>query len=90
MKIYKSYSFRDKDPVIDRLRTIMKDEDASYADVHVASGVSLTTLYNWFDGPTQRPSHACVAAVAGALGYSFALVKGSKVIQLHKHRRRAQ
>lgn len=84
-KRYRSYSFVDKDPVIDRLRTIINDEEVTIGEVHVLSDVSTTTMYNWFDGKTRRPSHACVAAVAGALGYDFSLVKrkgSAKVIRL--------
>jgi hypothetical protein len=92
LKPYKSYNFRDKDPVIDRLRTIVADEGASYLQIHEASGVSLSTMYNWFSGPTRRPTHAAVAAVAGALGYDFTLVrhgKASNVVRLARKRAHA-
>jgi hypothetical protein len=88
-KLYKSYQFKDKDPVIDRLRTIIADEDVSYTDVHVLSDVAISTMYNWFDGKTRRPSHATVAAVAGALGYDFDLVKrkgSAKIVRLNLDR----
>jgi transcriptional regulator with XRE-family HTH domain len=73
LKLYRSYSFRDKDPVIDRLRTILDDEQMSYKKVEDASGVSTTTIYNWMRGPTKRPQFCTIAAVAAALGYDVTL-----------------
>lgn len=73
--LYKTYSFRTKDPVIDKLRTIRKDEKLSYQEIHDRCGVSTSTLYNWFDGKTRRPQHAAIMAVARAMGYDYALVK---------------
>lgn len=70
---YKSYMFRDKDPVIDQVRTLVKDEGVNYTQVHARSGVSTTTLSNWFNGRTRRPQFATVQAVARGLGYSFEL-----------------
>jgi transcriptional regulator with XRE-family HTH domain len=72
---YKSYSFKDKDPVIDRLRTIIQDESVSYAEIHAMSGVTQTTLWNWFSGSTKRPQFATVMAVARSLGYDMQIVK---------------
>lgn len=75
VRLYKTYLFKDKDPVIDELRTIMQDSHASKYDVAGASGVSVTCLTGWFGGPTRRPQHATVKAVAKALGYDYRLVK---------------
>lgn len=89
LKIYKSYSFKDKDPVIDRLRTIIADEGKAHGEICHESGVSLSTLHNWFSGPTRRPTYACVAAVAATMGYSVTLSKrgaGAKVVVLNKAR----
>jgi transcriptional regulator with XRE-family HTH domain len=79
---YLSYNFRDKDPVVDQLRTLLQDENASYKEVHELSGVSVSTLYNWFEGPTRRPQYATVMAVARSLGYDYKLVKVGKVARL--------
>lgn len=86
LKLYKSYSFRDKDPVIDTMRTMIADEKVSYAEVSEQSGVSHTTLYNWFNGKTKRPQYATVMAVAGSLGYRAEWVNAnaSKVIKLRR------
>ncbi len=72
-KIYKTYRFVDKDPVIDILRTAFDDTDTSYAQASRASGVSTTTYNNWFKGSTRRPQFASVQATAKAMGYEFTL-----------------
>lgn len=77
--LYRSYNFVDKDPVIDRIRTIVKDEGLSYREIGVISGVSSTTLTNWFDGETRRPQYATVAAVTGSLGYKQEFVKAKEI-----------
>jgi transcriptional regulator with XRE-family HTH domain len=68
LKLYRSYVFIDKDPVIDHVRTAMQDAKVTSARVARDSGVSPTTLDNWFHGATRRPQFATVAAVASALG----------------------
>lgn len=81
---YKTYSFKEKDPCIDALRTIIADEKASYTEIHERSGVSANTLWNWFHGTTKRPQYATVMAVARSLGYDYKLVKSGKVIAFKK------
>jgi len=75
LRLYRSYSFRDKDPVIDRVRTIVQRERLGNRDVARLSGVSATTLRNWFEGETKRPQFATIAAVVGALGYRQKFVR---------------
>jgi transcriptional regulator with XRE-family HTH domain len=77
--VYRSYSFKDKDPVIDRLRSLVQKEGLSYGEVHVISGVSDTTLRNWFEGETRRPQYATVAAVTSSLGYTTKFVRARNV-----------
>ena len=67
-KLYKTYVFRDKDPVIDHLRTAVKDDGRKRSQLAQDSGVSAATLSNWFEGTTRRPQFATVAAVARACG----------------------
>jgi transcriptional regulator with XRE-family HTH domain len=67
--LYKSYNFVDKDPVIDRLRTMMAREGLKYSKISDLSGVSSTTMHNWFEGKTKRPQYATVMAFVRALGY---------------------
>lgn len=73
--VYKSYSFIDKDPAIDKIRTAINDSGKSYDWIADRSGVNVTTLRNWFGGTTKRPQFATLCAVARALGYDFKLVK---------------
>ena len=73
--LYKSYNFVDKDPVIDKMRTMVKREGLKYGEISNLSGVSATTMHNWFEGKTKRPQYATVMAVVIALGYRVSYVK---------------
>jgi hypothetical protein len=79
LRLYRSYNFIDKDPAIDRLRTMVQDEGLKYHEIQILSGVAETTMRNWFHGDTRMPQHATMAAVASALGYDWELVKKKKI-----------
>lgn len=72
--LYRTYAFADKDPIIDVMRTLVQDNHRSYAEISDESGVSVSTLSNWFHGKTRRPMFCTIAAVAGAYGKSVGLV----------------
>jgi hypothetical protein len=57
VQLYRAYKFTgDKDPVIDKIHTMMEDEGVtSYYKAHELSGVSSSTIYNWIEGDTKRP-----------------------------------
>jgi DNA-binding phage protein len=74
MKAYKSYLFRDKDPVIDLVRTAVDDSKISYEQISADSGVSSNTIYQWFHGKTKRPQHCTVMAVLRAVGKELVVV----------------
>jgi transcriptional regulator with XRE-family HTH domain len=74
LRMYRSYLFRDKDPVIDRLRTLRSDTGMKYSEIAAKSGVSVTTLRNWWHGETRRPNFCTVQAAARAMGKTFELV----------------
>jgi len=76
---YKSYLFVDKDPVIDALRTAVSGAKMKYSAIRNESGVSATTIHNWFHGKTRRPQFATVAAVARVLGKTTFKVSAGKV-----------
>ena len=78
LKLYSSYNFVDKDPIIDKVRTLVNREGKSYREISEASGVTTSTMYNWFDGKTRRPQYATVMAVVHALGYRSVLTKRAK------------
>jgi hypothetical protein len=74
MKLYRSYMFRSKDPVIDQLRTALQDKlgrQFSYADlkqIEDDGGPTATCMASWFTGPTKRPQNATIEAAGRALG----------------------
>lgn len=68
LKLYRSYNFIDKDPVIDLVRTVVDDSKMSYTRLNVESGVSVGTIRNWFFGQTKRPQFATIAAIVRACG----------------------
>lgn len=74
LRLYKSYMFKDKDPAIDKIRTLVEDSGESYDAIAAKSGVSAGTLPRWFFGDTKRPQFATLNATARALGHHFDLV----------------
>lgn len=79
---YKSYSFIDKDPIIDEIRTVYQDSGVNYAWVHEHSNVAVGTLVNWFSGTTKRPQAATINAVLRALGYKLGVVPFGEIVRL--------
>lgn len=77
IQTYRTYMFKDKDPVIDKLRTIFDESGMTYGQLARDSGCSEATPRNWFGGETRRPQHASVMAVARAMGWDYRLVKGA-------------
>ncbi len=97
-KLHGTYLFRDKDPVIDYLRTPRKECRTSTSRLADQAGCAPGTIHNMFDGTTRRPQWATVVRVARAIGPAGeeALVRcirgggrGLRVIQGGKQRRRA-
>jgi transcriptional regulator with XRE-family HTH domain len=76
---YRSYNFVNKDPVIDKVRTIVQDEGLAHSDIAKLSGVGASTLNNWFEGETRKPQYATIAAVVTALGYEAVFKRGKRV-----------
>lgn len=71
---YKSYNFIDKDPIIDRMRTLHEDSGRTFREIRDDSGVSTSTMSAWFNGRTRRPQFATVSAFilsVGARGVTF-------------------
>jgi len=88
LRVYRTYSMIDKDPAIDRIRTIVQDEGlfknlSALGDI---SSVSSTTLNNWFHGDTKRPQNATIQAVLSSLGYKTEYVKDHD-IDIEKERK---
>lgn len=76
MRLYQSYMFRDKDPAIDDIRTVMQEHygkrslsNEDYADVEEKGGPTRGCIKSWFEGKTRRPQNATLEAAGRALGY---------------------
>jgi len=73
--IYQSYMFRDKDPVIDELRSMVEDtyghrvNHKSLAAVTQAGGPSISCMNAWFFGKTKRPVNPTIEAAGRAMGF---------------------
>jgi hypothetical protein len=75
VQIYKSYSFRNKDPAIDELRTIIEDHfgrrisNKDLINISAAGGPAAATMAAWFFRKTRRPQSATLEAAGRAIGY---------------------
>lgn len=83
IKMYKTYSFRNKDPIVDVLRTALQKE-AKATGVserkmeRIAcelSGLSNGTPAGWFRKEIKRPQFATLNAFARAIDHELMLVK---------------
>jgi hypothetical protein len=74
MKRYTMYVFKDRDPILEELRSVVADSGLSYKQIS-DSGTSTSTLYSWFKKrKTRRPQFATISNVAlacGAQGIKF-------------------
>jgi transcriptional regulator with XRE-family HTH domain len=71
---YKSYSFVDKDPMIDYIRTIIHESGETLTKISENSGVGQQTISKWLYGETMQPRAASINAVLRALGYKLEIV----------------
>jgi hypothetical protein len=73
--IYQSYVFKDKDPVIGELRSLLEDrfkrvlvgKDLRHVSSH--GGPSVGAMRSWFWGKTRRPTNATIEAAGRSVGY---------------------
>lgn len=91
LRIYRTYRYVDKDPVIDKVRTVLSDEGLlkKLGLVHELSGVGDATLSNWFEGDTKKPQNPTVEAVLTSLGYERHIVK-TQTLDFEKERIKAR
>ena len=74
-KTYGSYRFRNKDLVIDELRTLIEENDGArvtgkrLAKIERDGGPSASAMRGWFFGKTRRPQSASIEAAGRAIGY---------------------
>lgn len=92
LSLYRTYRFIDKDPVIDKIRTILQDEGllakGQRKIVHQLSGVAVGTLDGLFEGDTKCPINRTVCAIVTSVGYEPTFVK-VKDIDIDKELKRA-
>ena len=75
MPLYKSYVFKDKDPAIDELRTLVEKHfghrvnNSALATITDDGGPSTNCMRAWFFGATLRPTNPTIEAAGRAMGY---------------------
>jgi hypothetical protein len=81
LPIYKSYVFRDKEPVIDEMRTLIEDHfgekltNKNLRKITESGGPSATCMNAWFFRTTKRPQNATIEAAGRAMGYRRKWIK---------------
>lgn len=81
MCLYKAYNFRQKDPAIDELRTVLQDHFGERLKrthlkiVEENGGPRVGTTSRWFFGATRIPKSASIEATGRSLGYRRRWVK---------------
>lgn len=71
IRVLRGYEFVEKNPVIDKLRTLAQKRGLfnKLGIIEELSSVKRATLKGWWHGSTRRPQHHTVMAVVGALGF---------------------
>jgi len=75
LKLYGSYVFKDKEPVIDMTRTLFEDiygekvNNKILREIEHQGGPSVACMRAWFFGATRRPTNATIEASGRAVGY---------------------
>lgn len=88
--VYRNYSFLHKDPVIDKMRTLVADEGLKWKDAALIADMSPSTIENWFKGSTRRPQFSSIASLTHSLGYSMEFRRqGNKKIDVEKELKEA-
>src|SRR5262245_13688272 len=74
--LYKSYVFKERDPILDAMAALRADAKISYQKIHEQGGPVATTMSAWETGKTKRPQHATIAAAASAMGATGVMFGG--------------
>ena len=76
-----SYSFHEKDPLIDYVRTAIQDSGKSLKQISDESHVGIATIYKWIYGQTKKPQAGTLQAVLLVCGYELVIAKsGTKSV----------
>lgn len=83
LRVYKSYLFTNKDPVIDEVRTMVKDtfgevNRRSLKAIEESGGPSAGAMSGWFFRNIKKPQSATVEAAGRAMGYKRTWTKMKK------------
>jgi hypothetical protein len=80
---FRTYQFRNKNPIIDKMRTVAQDEGLYSKKqrniLHHISGVATSTYNAMWDGETISPNHKTIAAFFTSLGYEESWRKSRKI-----------
>jgi len=71
------YHYIDKNPVIDKVRTMLQDVGLinKLGIVANLSTMNKATFEGWFDGDVKDPRHSSIARVTESVGYELTLRK---------------
>lgn len=83
-KLYNSYTFHDKDPVIYEVRDAMEAERLTIQQLSDISGVSAAAISGWLYGATRCPQNATVMAAMRAMGYQRTWSKDGQELKTKK------
>lgn len=81
LKLYASYSFRTKDPVIDELRTLTEDflghrvTSKDLRELEHKGGPTAGCMKAWYFGVTRRPTSAAIEAAGRSIGFQRKWIK---------------
>lgn len=79
----RTYQYRTKNPIIDKMRTVAQDEGLytkkQRSKLHHITGVATSTYHNMWEGDTISPTHRTVAAFYTGLGYEETWRKTRKI-----------
>jgi len=78
---YLSYDFRDHDPILDEVDTLIQKTGTTSAYIERKSGVTASTLRKWRTRRTKRPQFSTVKAVVKAVGGELSIVYQGKRIK---------
>lgn len=69
------YRFKDADPALEQVRSVIRESGETANRVAKAASVATTTVINILNKKTKRPQNATVEAIFRSLGYRRELVR---------------
>lgn len=76
IRIYKTYAFKNQDPIVDEVRTVVRENPQTKPSrACELSGVSKTTWANWRSRKTMRPQFATLNAFLRAYDFELGVKK---------------